>query len=97
MYHVSILAHLPKGCYKHNISTRDSKQNDPKGDFACRIITFGRALKSFQRSLFLALKDGIWPSTFLGSLYIYSNTLWIISTLNMIKANRYSLLQHIPK
>lgn len=95
MYHVEILAHLPKVCYKHNISISDSEQNIPKGDFACKIITFGTALKSFQRPLFLALRDWIWPSTFLGSLHIYSNTLWIISTLNMIKPNKYSLLQDI--
>ena len=44
---MAILVHLPKVCYKHNISTSDSEQNVPKGDFACRIITFGRALKSF--------------------------------------------------
>lgn len=51
MYHMATLAHLPKVCYKHNISTSDSEQNVPKGDFACRIITLGKALNSFSKAI----------------------------------------------
>ena len=63
---MAILVHLPKVRYKHNISTSDSEQNILKGDFACRIITFCRALKSFFKGhCSQHSKDCIWPSTFL--------------------------------
>lgn len=58
-------------------------------------IKFGEALKSFSKALFSTLKDYIWSSTFFGSLQIYSNILWIISTLGMIKPSKNSTLQHI--